>query len=189
MITNLSEREKELLRLLAEDSAKSVSVISRELSVSTVTIRHDLNSLSEKGFIVRTKGGAFPAFHPSILDRQRERVDAKNRIARAAADYIQDGDTVMIEAGTTTAFIAKYLLGKRDIHIVTNSTLILPSARTNPAIQVTLIGGEFRAATESAVGPISLEQLEDFHVRLAFVGTDGFTMSNGLTTQIGRAHV
>ncbi|HEB09641.1 MAG TPA: DeoR/GlpR transcriptional regulator, partial [Spirochaetales bacterium] len=82
------------------------------------------------------------------------------------------------------ALIPQFLLGKHDIRIVTNSTLILHSARTNPAIQVTLVGGEFSAATESVVGPISLEQLEDFHVRLAFVGTDGFTLSNGLTTHL-----
>ncbi len=184
MITNLSEREKELLKLLAEDSAKSVNDISRELRVSTVTIRHDLNSLSEKGVIVRTRGGAFPAFHPSILDRQRERVDAKNRIAKAAADYIRDGDTVMIEAGTTTARIAKYLLGKRDIHIVTNSTLIIPYGRINPGIHLTVVGGAFRPQTESTVGPLTLKELEQFHVRYAFVGTDGFSLETGLTTHL-----
>jgi DeoR family transcriptional regulator, galactitol utilization operon repressor len=184
MTVSLSDREKELLNLLAEDSGASVNDISERLKVSKVTIRHDLNNLADKGFVVRTRGGAFPAFHPSIMDRQKERTDEKNRIAKTAAGLVNDGDSVMIEAGTTTAFIAKYLYGKRDIHLVTNSTLIIPYARTNPGIHLTLIGGEFKPATESLVGPVALRELEQFHVKIAFAGTDGFTIQTGLTTHL-----
>jgi len=184
MIKNLTERERELLMLLAEDSSLSVTEISKTLKVSAVTVRHDLSSLSDKGFVVRTRGGAFPAFNPSILVRQRNMVDVKSRIAKAAADLIEDGDTIMIEAGTTTALIAQYLLGKRDIHIVTNSTLIIPYARINPSIHLTLTGGAFRPFTESIVGPVALKELEQFHVKYAFVGTDGFSLKTGLTTHL-----
>ena len=110
--------------------------------------------------------------------------DEKNRIARLAAELISDGDTVMIEAGTTTALIGKYLFGRRDVHVVTNSTLLLPYARANPAIHLTLTGGEFRPLTESFVGPIALSELEQFHVRTAFIGTDGFSPETGLTTHL-----
>ena len=184
MTVSLSDREKELLNLLAEDSGASVNDISERLKVSKVTIRHDLNNLADKGFVVRTRGGAFPAFHPSIMDRQKERTDEKNRIAKTAAGLVNDGDSIMIEAGTTTALIAKYLYGKRDIHLVTNSTLIIPYARTNPGIHLTLIGGEFKPATESLVGPVALRELEQFHVKIAFAGTDGFTIQTGLTTHL-----
>lgn len=184
MTVSLSDREKELLNLLAEDSGASVNDISERLQVSKVTIRHDLNSLADKGFVVRTRGGAFPAFHPSIMDRQKERTEEKNRIAKAAAGFVEDGDTIMIEAGTTTALIAKYLYGKRDIHLVSNSTLLVPYARTNPGIHLTLIGGEFKPATESLVGPVALRELEQFHVKIAFAGTDGFTVNTGLTTHL-----
>ena len=184
MITSLSERERELLTLLAEDSTISVNDISASLNVSAVTIRHDLNSLSDKGFIIRTRGGALPTFHPNILSRQREQVDQKAKIAKAAAGMVQDGDTIMIEAGTTLSLIARYFLGKRDIHIVTSSTLIIPYARINPAIHLTVVGGSFRPLTESLVGPVALKELEQFHVKYAFVGTDGFSMENGLTTHL-----
>ena len=90
----------------------------------------------------------------------------------------------MIGAGTTTALIAKYLLGKQDLHIVTNSTLIIPYARVNPSIHLTVVGGEFRPSTESLVGPIALRELEQFHVKMAFIGTDGFSLEKGLTTHL-----
>jgi len=182
--TNLTEREREIVRLLAEDRGISVSKLSEHLGVSAVTIRSDLNNLATKGVVVRTRGGAAPAFHPYVVERQNLRVEEKNRIAQAAAGLVNDGDTIMIEAGTTTSLIAKYLLGKRFVNIVTNSSLILPFARLNPGIHLTVVGGEFRPATESFVGPIALQELERFHVRLAFVGTDGFSMEGGLTTHL-----
>jgi len=167
-----------------DNQTASVADISRTLKVSPVTVRANLNSLADKGVVVRTWGGAAPAFHPEISERQRSRTEQKMRIARAAAALVQDGDTIMIEAGTTTALIARYLFGKRDIYVVTNSTLVIPYARANPALRLTLVGGEFRPSSESNVGPIALEQLERFHVRLAFVGTDGFSLLNGLSTHL-----
>ena len=90
----------------------------------------------------------------------------------------------MVEAGTTTALIVRYLIGKRDLHIVTNSTLLIPYARTNPQLHLTVVGGEFRPATESLVGPIALRELEEFHVRKVFLGTDGFSLENGSSTHL-----
>ena len=71
---NLNERKRLILHMLAEDNNISVNDISKSLHVSTVTIRSDLSSLEENGFIVRTRGGALPAFHKSILDRQRNMI-------------------------------------------------------------------------------------------------------------------
>jgi DeoR family galactitol utilization operon repressor len=182
--SGLTEREREIVRLLAEDPNVSVGHLSDSLGVSTVTVRSDLNNLAQKGVILRTRGGATPAFHPNVIVRQNLMAEEKNRIAQAAADLVDDGDTVMIEAGTTTALVAKYLLGKRFVNIVTNSALILPFARINPGIHLTVVGGEFRPASESMVGPVAMAELERFHVRLAFVGTDGFSLEGGLTTHL-----
>jgi DeoR family galactitol utilization operon repressor len=184
MNPSLTPRERKIIDLLAESSNLSVSGMSETLNVSAVTIRNDLKDLQQKGYILRLRGGAAPAFHPAILGRQREMAEEKARIARAAAALIADGDTVMIEAGTTTALIARYLLGRRDVRIVTNSTLVVPYARTNSGLHLIVVGGEFRPLAESMVGPMALEQLESFHVRLAFVGTDGFSLERGLTTNM-----
>jgi DeoR family galactitol utilization operon repressor len=158
--------------------------LARKLGVSEVTIRNGLKTLEDKGWINRKWGGAAPVMHRQILERQRERQDEKNAIARAAAELVQDGDVIMIEAGTTTALIAKYLSGKRDVHIVTNSTLVFSYARMNQNLQITMTGGEFRRPTESLVGPLALETIARLTVRLAFVGTDGFTLERGMTTHL-----
>jgi len=184
MNASLTEREKKILDILMEGNNPSVNEISDMLEVSKVTIRSDFSSLEEKGLIVRTRGGAFPAFHPEILESQKHAVEEKHRIAKAAAHMIKDGDTVMINDGTTSSLIPKYLLGKRDIHIVTNSTLIFSYARINPSLHLTLVGGSFQASSEALVGPITLEDLQNFHVKYAFVGTSGFSLETGLTTHL-----
>lgn len=184
------ERRKQLLELIAQEGGLSVSQISKRINVSAVTVRNDLETLAGDGLIVRTHGGAVPAFHPHILERQKANVEKKDDIARRAAEMIEDGDHVIIVAGTTTSLIGKYLLGKRDVHVVTNSTLLLPFARVNPSLQVTLVGGEFKAASEAMVGPISLRELGQVHVGKSFIGTDGFTVEHGITAnQIDVAEV
>lgn len=172
------------MSMLAEDIGISVSEMSKHLKVSEVTIRSDLKSLENRGYLLRTGGRVMPTLHQNVFERLKTQINEKNRIAKAAAALVEDGDTIMIEAGTTTALVAKYLLGKRDVHVVTTSTLIIPYARINPGLHLTMTGGEFRPLTESFVGPIALTHLEQFHVRLAFVGTDGFTMEKGLTTHL-----
>ena len=184
MIAELSERERIILDRLSAEGSVSVGALARELKLSEVTIRGDLRALEEKGWINRTWGGAAPALHRDILERQRVYPEQKNAIARAAAELVRDGDVIMIEAGTTTALIARYLAGKRDIHIVTNSTLVFSYARMYPNLQITMTGGEFRRSTESLVGPIALETIGRLNVRLAFVGTDGFTLERGMTTHL-----
>jgi DeoR family galactitol utilization operon repressor len=181
---DLNERESFMLDKLANEGSLSVASLARELAVSEVTIRSDLKALEEKGFINRTRGGAYPAFYKDIIDRQRLRVEEKNRIARAAAEFVHDGDSIMIEAGTTTALIARYLTGRRGVQVVTNSTLVFSYARLNPALNIILTGGVFRKETESLVGPVTLKAISEFNVSLAFVGTDGFSVERGLTTQL-----
>ncbi|PKL06299.1 MAG: DeoR/GlpR transcriptional regulator, partial [Spirochaetae bacterium HGW-Spirochaetae-9] len=184
MNLDLSERELFMLDTMAREGSLSVASLARELEVSEVTIRSDLKDLEEKGFVNRTRGGAAPAFYKDIIDRQRLNVEEKNRIARAAAEFVHDDDRIMIEAGTTTALIARYLTGRRGVQIVTNSTLVFSYARLNPSLNIILTGGVFRKETESLVGPVAIKAINDFNVRLAFVGTDGFSVEKGMTTQL-----
>ena len=184
MVIELNERDRVILDRLSENGSVSVTDLAREFGLSEVTIRGDLRALEDKGWINRRRGGAASALHRDILERQRLFSAQKNAIAKAAADLVRDGDVIMIEAGTTTALIARYLAGKRDVHIVTNSTLVFSYARMNPNLQITMTGGEFRRATESMVGPIALETISRVNVRLAFVGTDGFTLERGMSTHL-----
>ena len=184
MFQSLTKRERQVLDLLVAEEGISVTELGRMLQVSTVTVRSTLNALGDKGVIVRTWGGATPAFHTEILERQRTNQEKKALIAAAAAEMVCDGDAVMVEAGTTTSLIGRYLFGRRDVHVVTNSLLVVPYGRANPALKLTIVGGSFQAVTESLVGPLALAELEEFHVKLAFVGTDGFSVANGTTTHL-----
>jgi len=179
-----NDRESAILDILADNDACSVTELAARLQVSHATVRSTLSSLEERGYLVRTWGGATAAFHPRILARQRSMSEEKKRIARAAAALVQDGDSIMIEAGTTTALVAAYLTGHKNLSVVTNSTLVIPYARSNPQITLTVVGGLFRPETESFVGPTARELLKRFHVRLAFVGTDGFSLDYGMSTQL-----
>ncbi len=183
MTVGRASRETYILDLLAKDGSLSVSALSRDLGVSEVTVRTNLRDLESKGLLTRTHGGAQRTSVVDVLDRQRSQIDEKDRIAAAAADLVVDGDTIMIEAGTTTALVARYLTHKRGVQIVTNSTLVFAYARQNPQITVILTGGEYHHGSESLVGPVALRTIHDFNVRLAFVGTDGFTSDRGMTTQ------
>ncbi len=184
MVSELTEREKIILNKLSSEGSVMVADLAKDMGLSEVTIRNDLKNLELKGWINRVRGGAAPSMHQDILERQKIHIEEKNAIARVAAELIHDGDVIMIEAGTTTALIAKYLTGKRDVHVVTNSALVFSYSRMNPNLQITMTGGDFRRSTESMVGPIALQTLDRLNVRIAFVGTDGFTLERGITTHI-----
>lgn len=181
MSSSFIERKKVILEILMEESSVSVSDLAKRLSVTVVTARADLAALEEEGLLVRTHGGAVPSQHPKMMERIQAEKGVKGVIAKAAAAMIKDGDTIIVSAGTTTALIAKYLLGKKNIHIVTNNTLLLSYARTNPQVRVTLVGGEFRPEEEGVVGPMALIALDQFHVSKAFIGIDGASTKQGFT--------
>ena len=179
-----TKRESRILDYLRVDSEITVSELSRLLEVSVVTVRNDLRSLEEQGMVIRSHGGAIPAFHPDMLQKKSSHLQEKERIAAAAAALVSDGDRIMITNGTTSALVGKYLLGKRDLQIVTNSTLLLPYARVNPNMTLTFIGGEFRPSAEAMVGPEAIKRLDQFHVSMTISGTDGFTDEYGMTTHL-----
>lgn len=176
-------RENEIMSRLSDDGALTVSTLATELGVSEVTIRGDLRSLEQQGMLVRTRGGARPTTWKHILQREKINVEVKQRIAQQAATMVRDEDTVMMEAGTTTALIARYLTARRGVQIVTNSALVFNTARANPALNVILTGGVFRRESESFVGPTAERSIADFNTRIAFLGTDGFSPERGLTTR------
>jgi DeoR family galactitol utilization operon repressor len=176
-------REAYILDRLAKDGSLSVSALSRDLGVSEVTIRSNLRDLESRGLLLRTHGGAQASTFQTVLERQRHHLAEKERIAAAAATLVGDGDSLMIEAGTTTAMVVKNLTGRQGVQIVTNSTLTFASARLNGALRLILTGGHFHHESESLVGSQALATIAEFNVRLAFIGTDGFTAERGLTTQ------
>ncbi|MDR3245067.1 MAG: DeoR/GlpR family DNA-binding transcription regulator [Prevotellaceae bacterium] len=178
---NLKERERAILNVLYENEQISTAQLCEKFDISIVTLRKDLDNLEANGLVVRTHGRVTSAYSKAIIERQKANADEKTRIAKAAAAMIEEGDRVMIVAGTTTALIPKFLLGKRNIHIVTNSTLLLTYSRVNPGLSVTLVGGEFMADAEALIGSIALKDLDLFYVKSSFIGADGFSEVGGIT--------
>lgn len=176
-------REEHILDVLARHGSVTVSDLAHDLAVSEVTVRSDLRALEDRGLLARNRGGATVTSLRTVLERQASHDAQKQRIAAAAAEMVRDGDRIMVEAGTTTALIPRYLTDVRDVQIVTNSTLVFSFARQNPSLSVILTGGEYHRRTESLVGPTAVRTLGEYNVRLAFVGTDGFTPDRGLTTE------
>jgi len=183
----LTEREHTIINFLTEKGSVSVSDLSSSLDVSEVTIRSDLSDLEFKGFLSRTHGGAVPFIHPHIIERQNLAVEEKSRIAKAAAALVEDNDTIMIEAGTTAALIPRYLTGKRDIRVITNSVMAFNAARSNPALKITVTGGEYSNSTDSFIGYTAEDAIRRFNVKYAFIGTDGFSIKAGITTHYEQA--
>ncbi|PID98291.1 MAG: DeoR family transcriptional regulator [Actinobacteria bacterium] len=177
-------RANHILDRLAVDGEVSVNHLAEELDVSPVTIRSTLKGLEEDGYLVRTHGGARPTAYRNIHLRQNDHVEEKERVAAAAAALVRDEDRIMIEAGTTCSAIVRHLTGKRGVQIVTNSVLVFANARSNPGLSITLTGGQFRPESESLVGPVAERSINSFNARIAFLGTDGFSIDRGLTTQL-----
>lgn len=124
------------------------------------------------------------ASSPQASFRDGSNNSQKELIAKTAATLVKDNDCIMITNGSTCSLIPRYLFGKRNIKVVTNSTLLLPYARANTQLVITLVGGEYRPQAEALVGPAAVSQIEDYHVTTTFFGTDGFTMEHGLTTSL-----
>ena len=169
MAVERTERESAILAKLADDGRLSVSGLASDFGVSEVTIRGHLRTLEQQGMLVRTRGGARPITLQGILQRQQVNVEAKEKIAQAAAELIGDD--------------ARHLTSRRGVQIVTNSTLVFNNARVNPALNIILAGGVFRPESESLVGPLAERAIADFNTRIAFLGTDGFSPERGLTTR------
>lgn len=176
------ERERYLLDTLTRQGALTVADAARDLGVSEVTIRTQLAQLEERGLLARTYGGARATSLHDVLAREQTHVDEKERIAAEAASLVRDGDHIMVEAGTTTARLMHHLADRRGVQIVTNSTLVLNHARHHLGLTVHLTGGTLHRPSESLIGAGAVRSLREFHVRLAFVGTDGFTLDHGLST-------
>ena len=180
------QRRQQILSLLQETGALNVSELADRFSVSVVTIRKDLDDLEGEDLLQRTFGGAVfshrSRFDRSFLERAQEHRREKRAIAAAAYTYIKDGDTIMLDAGTTTLALAEYLKTHiKSAFIITCSvpaTLELSSA----GYDILLLGGTVRNKSLALLGRETLTIIERYRADKAFLGTTGFTAEMGHTT-------
>ena len=179
-----ADRHRAILDLVLTRDA-NVEQLSEALGVSEATVRRDLTMLAKERRLVRTYGGATAlvgAHEPeaSLEERKSTQREQKEAIAQAAALHVKDGDTVLLDGGTTCAALARHLSAHRDLHVVTNNLLAVMTLANVPGMRITLIGGDLRASSMSTLGPLAELVLSRLSVDLAFLGADGVAADFGL---------
>lgn len=180
------ERKRRILELVRNGDAVTVGDLSAEFGVSESTIRRDLRELEQSGLLERTHGGALPTegtlAEPSFAEKAVQNNEAKAAIARLAASMVRDGDSIILDAGTTTLQIARLLRHRRNLTVVTNAFHIAAELCDIPEIEVIVTGGTVRGNTLALVGPTAERNLAEVNVDLLFLGTNGVDIARGLTT-------
>lgn len=181
------ERRKEIIKLLEKEKRASVNKLSEEFDVSRATIRRDLSDLEKNGFLRRTHGGAILSgsskMEPSFKEKEDKLAKEKDKIGKKAAKIIKDGDTIFIDAGTTTRYIIDYIKDKENLTIVTHALHIINKIKNdNLDFDLVVVGGEFKKSTEAMIGPAAEDFLKKLRVDKSFIGVNGFNLDSSATT-------
>lgn len=192
----LSERHEDILRILELRERVSVAELTERLGVSEVTVRKDLSLLEDQGHLVRTRGGARLAQDRARLEPIERRLasyrDVKRAIARQAADFVREGETIYIDSGSTCLAFAREI-AQMDVRVVTDSLDVLNALSDADSIVLYSVGGGFRRDARSLIGPIAVESIRRFHLDRAFLGTSGlsldgvFSAQNAIESELKRA--
>lgn len=178
------KRQQQILEQLHRDGAVEISQLCKAFDVTEMTIRRDLDALTQTNKVIRTYGGAMLANQDSISElsidkRLQSNRDAKNAIARKALEYVQSGKIIYLDSGTTCLYVAR--LAPRDLQnvVVTNGLNIAQELLMRPYSSVLLTGGDVRANTNACRGALAEEMMKRFRIDTAFLGTnnvgeDGF---------------
>ncbi|NLG28623.1 MAG: DeoR/GlpR transcriptional regulator [Chloroflexi bacterium] len=179
------ERLEAISQEVQEAGYASVAGLSRRLGVSEVTVRSDLDALEHAGVLVRAHGGAVSARGGdsalSFAVRQRLHVREKERIAALAAELVGDGDSIVLDASTTSWHLARLITGHRDLTVLTTGLYVALELLHSPGISVIMPGGRLWREAASLVGTWSSEILAQGNLRMAFIGGRGLTLEQGLT--------
>jgi DeoR/GlpR family transcriptional regulator of sugar metabolism len=179
------QRRRAIASRIAAPQGVVVAELARDLGVSEMTVRRDLKTLEDDGTLVRVRGGAVSrashGFEPPLLDRAANEPDAKQRIGRVAATLVRDGESAILDVGTTIAALAHALRGRRGLTIVTPSLPIAIELGHEPDIRVVVTGGTLRAGELSLVGAGAVDAFRDVNCDTAFIGVAGLAAATGAT--------
>ena len=181
------ERRAAILDLLERASSVQVADLSRTLGVSTVTVRADLDALERDGKLRRTHGGAVSLSKTNTVSIQDRRVnvnaEAKRTIAREAVRLVSDGDSILVDSGTTALEFVRALAPLADVTVVTADLTVADFIdRSLPAVNVILLGGSVRKGHRYLSGPLTIRSLEMLHPDCAFVCPTSFVPGRGFMT-------
>lgn len=178
------ERQQRILELLEQNGAVWVSKLSEEMGVTEETVRRDLEKLEKRELLRRTHGGALPidegSYDLSLAKRKGINVEIKEKLAQEAVRHIATGDTVFLDASTTTFFMARALKKMKRVTVITNSVRIINELMDHDAIKVIAVGG-LVSQNQSFVGQLAVRSIkEDYFANKMFFSSKGITLDAGI---------
>ena len=183
---SVAERRNKTIKYLNDEGQVSVTKLSKILGVSEVTVRKDLMFLEEKNFLVRTHGGAmkndFLVHDQHFEEKGKKYADEKRRIGEKAAQMVSEGDSLILDAGTTVLQIAKKLKNKRNLTVLTPAINVALELIHSPDAQIMLMGGVLRNTSAAVIGPYAETMIKEHFCSKLFLATDGFDPAIGVTT-------
>lgn len=185
-------RRQRIVELVQREGEQRVAELAARFGVSTVTIRTDLDSLEKEGRLARAHGAAIAPPAPAggaalvtallrVDERATLHLDQKRRIGRAAAAGVAPGDTILLDAGTTSVEIARRIARLEPLTIVTNALNVALEFGAVPGQRLILLGGAYHAGSSSTVGPLAVQALSELAVGTLFLGTQALDAAAGLT--------
>ena len=182
----IDTRRKKILEILDLDGKVLVNALSKTLGATAVTIRTDLAALERDGYLKRIPGGATQTvknyFNIDLHRRNQKNMQYKKAIAAAAARMVKDGETLMMNSGTTTLLTAMELKRHKNLNIVTNSIPVAMELGSHPSFRVILLGGEINTQYSFLYGIDAMAQLGKYKADKAILSIDGICGDVGLTT-------
>jgi DeoR/GlpR family transcriptional regulator of sugar metabolism len=190
MVVVTDERREFIVEELARNQVVKVTDLSARFGISGLSIRRDLDRLEQLGLLKRVRGGAVAmpssALHQVFSTRMRHRSAEKERIGRAAAEMIAEGDRIIFDSGTTVLQVAHHvcgdLLNSSNLTVITASLPIVRELGDWKGVHLILLGGIYLPEYEEVVGPQTIAALQELHADKMFLGADGLTFSRGVTT-------
>lgn len=181
------ERRAAILKMLDTNNEILVTQLASTFSTSEVTIRKDLTELQRRNLLIRTRGGAIRVpttndFDTAIDKKSLFNFREKEAIGETAARLINDGDTIMIDSGTTTLQVAKHLGHLQHLTIITNAINVAVESLKYNRFTVILLGGHLRNTSHSTVGPLAEATLHNLYCDKLFLGIDSFNLTEGVST-------
>lgn len=184
-----SERREQILSMLREHGSVQGVELAEKFNVSTVTIRNDLGFFEKQNIVTRTYGGAYlnqttsvPVLETSLEHKSTLNQEVKEKIGRAAANLVEPGDTLILDSGTTTQYVARCLADMQDITVMSNGLNVVTALSKASGVDVLITGGTLRQKSLSFYGSQAEEALRNYHFDKLFLGVDGFELSRGITT-------
>jgi DeoR/GlpR family transcriptional regulator of sugar metabolism len=186
-VKSFAYRQEKILEHLKKHSFVSVTALADELECSQMTVRRDLKTLEERGLLDRSHGGATASdrvkLEFALAERSATHVNEKSAIGRAAVALVRPGQKIIVHTGTTTLAMARHLVGKEGITVITTSLAVVAALLPARGAECMLLGGLVRDTSPDLYGPLLEDNLERIHPDWAFVGCDGLSVEGGLTAE------